>query len=313
MAILLDSQTETVLTATGTLGDFASPRQGRRGRTAVGSSIVCPTRFGGYELLAEIGRGAMGIVYKAHQVGGDRFVAIKTILATSLDSKDALQRFRGEAEVAGELDHPGIVPIEDVGEHDGRPFICMSLVDGEDLAARIERGSLQPEEAARIVADVAEAVQHAHDRGIVHRDLKPANILLDRFGCPKIADFGLSCKIGGGRAIHDSDSIVGTPSYMSPEQASGRGDLVGPASDIYSLGAVLYHALTRRAPFVGANPAVIIGQLLEKTPVAVRTVDPSIPQIFEVICLRCMQRTPAARYGSAGELAHDVRRVLGGV
>ena len=211
-------------------------------------------------------RGGMGAVYRARQPKLNRVVAIKMILPNQFDSESAARRFQIEAEAAAKLDHPGVVPIYDVGEHDGQHYLCMAYIDGESLAARVTRGCVPPDEAARIVRDVAEAIQHAHDRGIIHRDLKPANILIDSAGRPRMTDFGLARKNDAVGALTIDGNIIGTPSYMSPEQASGRTAIVGPACDIYSLGTVLFHLLTGHPPFGGSNVLEIIRQVCEEAP-----------------------------------------------
>jgi eukaryotic-like serine/threonine-protein kinase len=269
----------------------------------------CPVPFGEYELLEEIGRGAMGVVYKARQLRLKRIVALKTLLPAMLRQEGAYEQLLAEAEVAAQLDHPGIVPIHDVGRHDGQPYICMTFIDGESLEASLKRHPLVIEQTVRIVADVAVAVQYAHDHGVIHRDLKPANILLDRSGRARVGDFGLARKLGA--AEKNSNVIAGTPSYMSPEQASGQNERIGPASDIYSLGTILFHCLTGRTPFDGKSSSSILHQVVEAEPPLPRSINPTIPEEFEAIILRCLRKDPAARYTSAAELAARLRQMEG--
>jgi serine/threonine protein kinase len=271
------------------------------------SLATCPLRFDGYELLEEIGRGAMGVVFKARQVRLKRIVALKMLLPNMVRREGAIEQLVAEAEVAAQLDHPGIIPVHDAGRHNGQPFICMAFVDGESLEARLRRRPLEFDEAVRIVADLAEAIQHAHDRGIIHRDLKPANILLDRFGRPQIGDFGLAQRLDAEQKC--SQVIAGTPSYMSPEQALGQNSQVGPASDVYSLGAVLYHCLTGRAPFEGKTSYAILRQVCETEPASPRSIESSIPKSLSEIARRCLHKDSARRYASAAELACHLQKV----
>jgi serine/threonine protein kinase len=266
----------------------------------------CPTHFGEYQLIEEIGRGAMGIVYKARQIRLKRIVALKMLHPARLRREGAIEQFFAEAELAAQLDHPGIVPVHDVGHDNGQPFICIAFVDGENLEARLKRRPLEIEEVVRLLADVADAIEHAHDRGIIHRDLKPANILLDRAGRPRITDFGLARRLDDNAAT--SPVIAGTPPYMSPEQASAQNGRVGVASDVYTLGVVLYHCLTGQPPFTGKDSYSILRQVMQTEPPLPRSIDPSIPEELERIALRCLRKEPAGRYASAAELACELRQ-----
>lgn len=269
-------------------------------------------RFGDYELLEEVARGGMGVVYKARQVSLDRIVAVKMILAGELASRETVERFRGEAAAVARLDHPGIVPIYEVGAHEGQHFFSMGFVDGTSLAAELAGGPLAPREAARLVQEVAEAVQHAHDHGVIHRDLKPGNVLLDKAGHARVTDFGLAKRTEFESHLTTTGQVLGTPSFMSPEQAAARWELVGPPTDVYALGAILYNALTGRPPFQAASLAETLQQVLEREPVPPRVLNPHIPRDLETITLRCLAKTPARRCSTARELAAELQRFLSG-
>lgn len=270
------------------------------------------TELGEYELIEELARGGMGVVYKARQRRLNRVVALKMILAGEFADTDAVQRFHAEAEAAARLDHPGIVPIYEVGEDDGRHFYSMGLVRGRSLQSRIAEESLDVREAAELMANVTDAVEYAHQRGIVHRDLKPSNVLLDEEGAPRITDFGLAKRLETDNELTMDGQVLGTPSYMPPEQAQGFANQVGPASDVFALGAMMYAATTGRPPFRAASLAETLKQVIEAEPVPPRRLNSAIDQDYETICLKCLQKSPASRYASAGELADDLRRFLAG-
>jgi WD40 repeat protein len=253
----------------------------------------------------------MGVVFKARQVSLGRTVALKMILAGNLASEGEVRRFRLEAEAAAGLDHPGIVPIFEIGEHEGQHYFSMAFVAGQSLAQRISGGPLPQREAAEVVLGVAEAVQFAHKRGVLHRDLKPANVLLDMQGRARITDFGLAKRLTAQSGLTAPGQVMGTPSFMAPEQARGDSD-VGPAADAYSLGAILYATLTGRPPFQAATLAETVLQVLERDPVAPRQLNPATERDLETICLKAMEKEPAKRYESAGEFADDLRRFLRG-
>ena len=274
-------------------------------RTFRPTMIKCPTHFGPYELVREIARGAMGVVYQARHIRLNRIVALKLLLPHLQSDQTKVDRLFAEAELVAELDHPGIIAVQDVGRHRGHPFICMAFVDGESLETRMQRRPLEITEVVRLVADLAETLEHVHGLGIVHRDLKLANILLERSGRPLIADFGLACRLGA--AADPFPMIVGTPAYMSPEQASAQNDRIGPASDIFSLGVILYLCLTGQAPFDGKTSLSILRQVVEARPLPPRSINPSIPAPLEAIILRCLRKDPTERYASAAELAARLR------
>jgi serine/threonine-protein kinase len=271
-----------------------------------------PATLGDYELIEEIGRGGMGVVYRATQKSLGRTVALKMLLRRDLASRADLARFRSEAEAAARLDHPGIVSIFDVGESDGLPFYSMRFIEGTTLARQLAAGPLPPREAATLLAKVADAVQAAHDRGVLHRDLKPSNILIDATGRPHVSDFGLAKRIEQDQSVTHTGAILGTPCYMSPEQAAGsRGD-VGPTSDVWSLGAILYQMLAGRPPFQASSPMDTLLAVLETDPPAPRTVAVGVDRDLEMIALKSLQKPQDLRYASAGGLAADLRAFLAG-
>ena len=268
--------------------------------------------FGDYELLDEIARGGMGVVYRARQVNLNRIVALKMILAGQLAGSEDVQRFYTEAEAAAQLDHVGIVPIFEIGEHQGQHYFSMGFIEGSSLAQEISEGPLDPNKSARLLRDVSAAMAYAHDRGVIHRDLKPANILLDHASQAKVTDFGLAKKTKDDSDLTGTGQILGTPAYMPPEQAAGKVDDIGPLADVYSLGAVLYCLLTARPPFQAASPMDTLLQVLESEPVAPRTLVPQLPLDLETICLKCLEKDPQRRYQSAGALQEELDRFLSG-
>lgn len=265
-----------------------------------------PRRFGDYDLLEEVGRGGMGVVYRARQRKLGRIVALKLIRRQELASSSDLARFRVEAESAAELDDPHIVPVYDVGEHEGQPYFTMKLVAGTTLARRLADGPLEGREAASLLALVCRAVHEAHRRGVLHRDLKPSNILLDRKGNPLITDFGLAKRLEAAENLTQSGAVLGTPSYMAPEQAARDRGEVTPATDVYSLGVILYEALTGRPPFRAAHPVETLLQVLEQEPLPPRLLNPQVNRDLEMVALKCLQKPPELRYPSAVELAEDL-------
>lgn len=305
-------------------------------------SLACPDSFGDYEILGEIARGGMGIVYRARQISLNRPVALKMILAGTMASADDLRRFRNEAEAAARLDHPNIVPVYGIGEHAGRQFFSMRLIEGESLAVHLNgdwRAARRETQrlSASLMARVARAVHFAHERGVLHRDLKPGNILLTgkvdevrgattRMGfdpsahsphpesliVPYVTDFGLAKWLERDSDLTRTGSVVGTPSYIAPEQAAAMKELT-PAADIFSLGAILYHLLAGRKPFQGETAMAVLVEVQTLDPPRPTSLNPSLPRELEIICLKCLNKRPADRYRTAADLAHDLERWLAGL
>jgi WD40 repeat protein/tRNA A-37 threonylcarbamoyl transferase component Bud32 len=261
----------------------------------------------GYEMLGVLGQGGMGIVYQARQVKADRLVALKRIRSGAQADEADLARFRTEVEASARLQHPNIVQIYEVGEHEGLPFFSMEFCTGGSLEKKLNGTPLPAEEAARLLETLARAMQTAHQKEVIHRDLKPANVLLADDGTPKITDFGLARKLDEVGQTQ-TGAIMGTPSYMAPEQARGQTEQIGPAADVYALGAILYECLTGRPPFKAATTVDTLLQVLHDEPVPPSRLQPKVPRDLETICLKCLQKEPAKRYAGAGGLAEDVRR-----
>lgn len=280
-------------------------------------------RVGDYELLAEIARGGMGVVYRARQISLNRIVALKMILAGQFASETELNRFRAEAEAVARLDHPNIVPIYFVGEDEGRPYFAMKLIEGGTIAQRGQDESISHPGIAKLVAQIARAVHFAHQRGILHRDLKPGNILLDTQGEPHVTDFGLAKQLGSSIELTVSGAILGTPDYMAPEQAAGHAREITTAADVWSLGAIFYELLTGQPPFRAATSLATLRAVIEEEPLSpselirrsvaksgIRNLKFEIDKDLETICLKCLEKDPARRYGSAKALADDLERWL---
>ena len=311
---------------------------------ASGDTSLSPTSlpriFGDYELLEEVGRGGMGVVYRATQRSLGRTVAVKMVREAHLATPEDAARFRAEAEAAARLKHPNIVTVHEVGSADGQAYFCMEFVDGPSLSQYVDKhGPLPLRDAAQLVAAVARAVHHAHTQGILHRDLKPANVLLANAEggmgnsewesktdkstldstshlppsefLPKVTDFGLAKRIDRAESLTKTGAVVGTPGYMAPEQATGRKELT-PAADVYSLGAILYETLTARPPFQASNAMDTLLQVLEQDPIRPRDLNPSIDRDLELICLKCLQKPVDLRYATAAELAADLEAYVAG-
>lgn len=277
---------------------------------------IAPGRFGNYELLDEIGRGGMGVVYRARQLTADRVVALKVIRRDRLQSvrrdtqTTALERFRHEAQAAARLEHENIVTVYEVGDVDGQPFFSMRYVEGSSLAEILKEGPIENRRAAAYLEPVARAVCQAHQQGVLHRDLKPQNILVDgKSDGALVADFGLAKLVEGGEDLTREGEVMGTPSYMSPEQARDSASVAAP-SDVYALGATLYHVLSGRPPFQAATPVETLRQAIDEDPAPPRRLNPSIDRDLETICLKCLQKEPSRRYATAETLADDLRRYL---
>jgi tetratricopeptide (TPR) repeat protein/tRNA A-37 threonylcarbamoyl transferase component Bud32 len=303
-----EARSGSALADTGKADSVVSGGGGAASGTAGGG----PPAIAGYEILGELGRGGMGVVYQARHRKLNRVVALKMVLAGSHAAPDDRIRFLAEAEAVAALQHPHIVPLYEFGQQEGLPFFTLEHVPGGSLAAKLGGTPLPPKEAARLVEQVARGVHYAHGTGIVHRDLKPANILLAADGTPKVTDFGLAKRVEVGAGLTASGAVLGTPSYMAPEQARGEGRHVGPAADVYALGAILYECLTGRPPFKAATMAETLLQVLSEEPVPPGRLLPGLPRDLETICLKCLQKERRKRYASADALAEDLRRFQAG-
>lgn len=285
--------------------DFASAKANE-----VIQTFELPYQVGDYELMEELGRGGMGVVYKARQISLNRIVALKMLLRGRFASAGDQARFRAEAEAIAQLDHPHIIPVYEVGHLDGHVYFSMKYVRGKTLLEVLSEGPMDSREAARIMSVVARAIDFAHRRGVLHRDLKPSNVLLDEEGQPHVNDFGLAKQLSAQQSITRSGAVIGTPAYMSPEQAAGNRGQVGPASDVYGLGSILYHAITGQPPFSGDSAVDVVLMVLEQDPPLARKVFPQSDRDLEMIATRCMQKPADLRYASAAALAEDLEAWL---
>ncbi len=290
----------------GEATDASGPTDATVVRAAPSSPTVdemaSPNNFGRYELLGEVARGGMGVVYKARQHGLERLVALKMILGTG-PKDEAAQRFLQEARAAAALDHPNVVPIYDIGENAGRPYFTMALIDGPNLRGYADaQGVLPIPVVVSLFAQVVAGVAHAHAAGIIHRDLKPANVLIDKDGRPRVTDFGLAKRASADSHLTVTGQVVGTPSYMAPEQARDSKD-VGPPADVYALGAILYFLLTGRPPLVGDSLTDLLIKVVTDAPVPPRELRPDVPAELDALCLRCLSKAPAERFADAQALA----------
>ncbi|NLS91565.1 MAG: protein kinase [Planctomycetaceae bacterium] len=271
-----------------------------------------PRDFAHFELEEEIGRGGMGVVYKARQKDLDRTVAVKMILDSYLASEEHVRRFHEEARAAARVEHSNIVHIHEVGQWNDQHYFVMEYIEGTSLAEKLCHSTIEPEQAAMLVQRVARAVEHLHQQGIIHRDLKPSNILIDKDGEPHVTDFGLAKLFQKGGQSTATGIIVGTPSYMAPEQAAGKSELLGPRCDVYSLGAILYELLTGRPPFQEDRPLDTVMKVLSGEPPLPRSLNRKVPRALELICLKCLAKVPDERYESAAALAEELGRYLKG-
>lgn len=269
-----------------------------------------PCDIGDYRLLEVIGRGGMGVVYRAEQLSLHRYVAIKMIHESRPLSEETRQRFLAEAEATARLDHPNIVPVYEISQFHGQPFFSMQLIRGTTLAERLREGPIHQREAARMMVDVCRAIGFAHANGVLHRDIKPSNIMIDTQQVVRVTDFGLAKFADSADSLTRTGAVVGTPSYMSPEQAAGRSFGIDGRSDVYSLGAVLYHLLTGRPPFIADTPLQLALQILEHEPPPARLLDPRIDRDLEMIVSRSIQKPPDLRYSTADDMADDLQAFL---
>jgi serine/threonine protein kinase len=284
------------------------------------AAVPLPSGFGDYEVIEEIGRGGMGLVYKARQKSLNRLVALKMMLGGQFATAQARARFKVEAESTAQLQHPHIVVIHEVGEHEGLPYLVMDYVEGRGLDELAREKPLPARSAAGYVAAIADAIAYAHDKGILHRDLKPSNVLIDDKEEVRITDFGLAKRLSSQSEIVNrkseisltlSGQALGSPNYMPPEQAAGQHQRIGPASDVYGMGATLYFLVTGRPPFVGDTITATTRQVMENDPVAPRLLNPRVPRDLETVILKCLEKDPVKRYASAQELLDELRRFLG--
>ena len=299
------------LQVTQAAGNLSSKLDGESSRPKH-QQLDLPLDIGGYVLEEEVGRGGMGIVYRARRTTDNQSVAVKMILAGNFAAPIERQRFLGEAEASANLNHSNIAPVINIGEYNGMPFYTMRLIEGQTLSQRLAAGPLPTRRAAAMMIKVCDAIQYAHDQGVLHRDIKPSNILIDEDGEPFVVDFGLAKKKSDQQSLTNTGAVIGTPSYMSPEQASGARAQISFNADIYSLGAVLYHMVTGRPPFLGERPVDTVLMVLEQDPITPRALNPRIHRDLEGIVLRCLQKPIDLRYPTASSISEDLNAFLQG-
>ena len=294
----------------------APPLSAEQGARPVPAPQTGVRTFGDYELLKEIARGGMGVVYKARQVSLNRIVAVKMLLSGEFSGESGVRRFRAEAEAVAHLRHPNIVAIHEIGEQNGQPFFSMDYIEGRNLSVLAAGHPLSPSRAAEYLRKISRAIQYAHENGILHRDLKPSNVLVDADDEPRVTDFGLAKRLDGPEpGTQESDltltgQVLGSPGYLPPEQATGKRGASGPPSDVYSLGAILYHLLTGRPPFAGESLQDTLNQVIRSEPAAPHLLNPAVPRDLEAICLKCLEKNPRQRYPSAGAVGDELGRFL---
>lgn len=276
------------------------------------AEAAAPKQIAAYEIVAELGRGGMGVVYEARDLRLKRTVALKVILAGGHAGNSELERFQTEAEAVARLKHPNIVQVYETGEQDGRPFIALEYCPGGCLTDRLTGNTPSPQESARLVASIADAMEHSHRAGVIHRDLKPGNVLFDTDGAPKIVDFGLAKKLDEDEGHTRTGMVMGSLGYMSPEQASGKSGQTNHATDIYAIGAILYALLSGQPPFQAASVIETLNLVIQGEVVPIRRLNPACPRDLETICLKCLQKSVGNRYLNAAEIAADLRRFLNG-
>ncbi len=275
------------------------------------SKADLPKRVGPYQIVNKLGSGGMGVVYRAFHAESDRFVALKLIRSAEFSSLEQIERFRREAKACAQLQHPNIVPVFDVGTEGKIDYFTMALVEGRDLLTELGDSSIESRKAAELISKIAMALEYAHSKGVIHRDIKPGNLLIDQNGEPMLMDFGLAKSSHVVESQTRTGQMLGTASYMAPEQVNDAKN-VGPSTDVYGLGATLYHCLTGKAPFSGDDLFHVLQQVRQQLPVPPRSICPEIDKDLELVCLRCLQKDPRDRYESAANLAEDLNRFLKG-
>ncbi|HMJ89876.1 MAG TPA: serine/threonine-protein kinase, partial [Candidatus Acidoferrum sp.] len=275
-----------------------------------GIALRSSRQFGDYELLEEVARGGMGVIYRARQISLNRIVALKMILAGQFASKEEVLRFRREAEAAAHLQHPNIVRIHETGERDGHHYFSMDYIEGRTLSDIVRDGPLPAQRAAKYTRTIAEAIHYAHSQGVLHRDLKPSNVVINGNDEPRITDFGLAKRMRDDFGVTVTGQVLGSPNFMPPEQTSAKSGKIGAASDVYGVGAILYCLLTGRPPFHAERIEELLLLLRDTEPIAPRLLNASVPRDLETICLKCLEKEPARRYASGQALADELGRFM---